>query len=88
MVNRVRDRVRGVNRVRNWHRVRAGGERVTLFEKHPPRMGHGTTQLHTCTVGTKKKIMSVKDPMVVPYLRKFAVTRVPSHNNITGFLAH
>ena len=36
MVNRVRDRVRGVNRVRNWHRVRAGGERVTLFEKHPP----------------------------------------------------
>ena len=33
MVNRVRDRVRGVNRVRNWHRVRAGGERVTLFEK-------------------------------------------------------
>ena len=37
MVNRVRDRVRGVNRVRNWHRVRAGGERVTLFEKHPPR---------------------------------------------------
>ena len=36
MVNRVRDRVRGINRVRNWHRVRAGGERVTLFEKHPP----------------------------------------------------
>ena len=40
MVNRVRDRVRGVNRVRNWHRVRAGGERVTLFEKHPPPAPH------------------------------------------------
>ena len=25
-----------VNRVRNWYRVRAAGERVTLFEKHPP----------------------------------------------------
>ena len=43
---RSRDRVRGsiglgiglggVNRVRNWYRVRAAGERVTLFEKHPP----------------------------------------------------
>ena len=42
---RSRDRVRGsiglgiglggVNRVRNWYRVRAAGERVTLFEKHP-----------------------------------------------------
>ena len=41
---RSRDRVRGsiwlgigiggVNRVRNWDRVRGGGERVTLFEKH------------------------------------------------------
>ena len=34
---RSRDRVRGVNRVRNWYRVRAGGERVTLFEKHPQK---------------------------------------------------
>ena len=32
-----RSRDRGVNRVRNWDRVRGGGgERVTLFEKHPP----------------------------------------------------
>ena len=30
-VSRVRDRDRGVNRVRNWDRVRGGGERVTLF---------------------------------------------------------
>ena len=38
-VSRVRDRDRGVNRVRNWDRVRGGGERVTLFEKHssPPK---------------------------------------------------
>ena len=35
-VNRVRDRDRGVNRVRNWDRVRGGGERVTVFEKHSP----------------------------------------------------
>ena len=36
--DRVRDRDRGVNRVRNWDRVRGGGERITLFEKHslPP----------------------------------------------------
>ena len=33
---RDRDRDRGVNRVRNWDRVRGGGERVTLFEKHFP----------------------------------------------------
>ena len=33
---RVRDRDRGVNRVRNWDRVRGGGECVTLFEKHSP----------------------------------------------------
>ena len=26
----------GDDRVRNWDRVRGGGERVTLFEKHPP----------------------------------------------------
>ena len=36
MINRVRDRDRGVNRVRNWDRVRGGGERVTVFEKHSP----------------------------------------------------
>ena len=35
-INRVRDRDRGINRVRNWDRVRGGGERVTLFEKHFP----------------------------------------------------
>ena len=27
-INRVRDRDRGINRVRNWDRVRGGGERV------------------------------------------------------------
>ena len=37
-VNRVRDRDRGVNRVRNWDRVRGGGERVTVFEKHSPHL--------------------------------------------------
>ena len=34
--DRVRDRDRGVHRVRNWDRVRGSGERVTLFEKHSP----------------------------------------------------
>ena len=29
-------RVRGVNRVRDRGRIRAGGERVVLFEKYPP----------------------------------------------------
>ena len=29
-------RVSGVNRVADRDRVRAGGERVTLFQKHPP----------------------------------------------------
>ena len=33
---RSRDRVRGVNRVRDTHKVRAGGERIILFEKNPP----------------------------------------------------
>ena len=32
----IRDRDRGVNRVRNWDRVGGGGERVTLLEKHSP----------------------------------------------------
>ena len=38
--DRVRDWDRGDIRVRNWERVRGGGECVTLFEKHsltPPK---------------------------------------------------
>ena len=38
--DRVRDTDRGVNRVRNWDRVRGSGERVTLFEKHSPPPPH------------------------------------------------
>ena len=34
--SRYRVRDRGINRVRNWDRVRGGGEHVTLFEKHSP----------------------------------------------------
>ena len=33
---RSRDRVRGVSKVRDRHKVRAGGECIILFEKNPP----------------------------------------------------